>query len=261
MFTKFKVVFVGTWAWLAFAGQAFASVPSEELLKEANQLYQEYKDGEALVKFELVLNQEPKSYEALYKISLLDIRIGSRFADETQKLQYFTLARDYARKALDVNPYGADAHYVMAAALNNLTLVSGLKQRISYIKEVKMHLDKALAIDPYHAASWQLMGRWHYKAANLNFVECTASKLFIGNVPVGASNYNAIEALKKSILYNPQNISSYYDLAIIYRDMRSKEMSIQILEQALTLQLITSEDLELSRRCKTLLHSLGKVSV
>jgi regulator of microtubule dynamics protein 3 len=261
MLKTIRVIILGVSAWLAVAGQALASLPSDELLKEANRLYKEYKDGDALQKFELVLAQDPQNYEALYKLSLLDLRIGYRFQDETQKIQFFTLAKEYAQKALDVNSQGADAHYAMAAALNNLSVVTGIKERLIAMREVKEHLDKALAINPAHADAWQLLGRWHYKVANLNFFECTASKLLSGGVPVGASNYNAVEALQKSIQYNPENISSYYDLATIYRNMKNSVKSIEVLEKAIKLQLVTSDDLELSRRCKAMLHELGKAAV
>lgn len=255
-----KKIFLGAFTWLIFFSQAFASLPSDELLKEANQLYQEYKDGEALKKFQLVLMQEPNSYEALYKVCLLDIRIGSRFTDETQKMQFFTAAKEHAQKALEINPQGADAHFAMAASLSNLSRVTGVKDQISNLKVIKKHLDKALFLNPEHAAAWQLLGRWHYKVANLNFLECAASKVLIGGVPVGASNYNAIEALNQAIVFNPHNISSYYDLAIIYRDMKNKEKSILVLEKAIKLHLVTADDLELSRRCKALLNSFGVTS-
>ena len=261
MLRNIKVIILGLGAWLAVAGHALASLPSDELLKEANRLYLEYKDGEALQKFELVLTQDPNNYEALYKLSLLDLRIGSRFSDETQKLQFYTSAIDNAQKALVVNVNGADAHYALAAALNNLSVISGVKERMIKLAKVKEHLDKALLINPTHADAWQLMGRWHYKVANLNFVECTASKLISGGLPVGASNYKAIQALNQSILYNPANISSYYDLATIYRNIKNPAKCIEVLQKAIQLQLVTSDDLELSRRCKALLHELGKTTV
>jgi regulator of microtubule dynamics protein 3 len=258
MIKSFKVLFFGISAWILITGQALASLPSDELLKEANQLYRQYKDGEALQKYQQVLVYEPNNYEALYKLSLLDLRIGSRFADESQKLQFFTSAKEYAQKALAVNNKGADAHYAMAAALNNLSMVSGVKERMVNMKMVKEHLDKTLAINPVYAEAWHLLGRWHYKAANLNFIECTASKFVNGGLPVGASNYNAILSLNRAILYNPTNISSYYDLAIIYRDMKNPGKCVEVLQKAVLLELITSEDLELSRRCKALLLQIGK---
>ncbi len=64
-----NIIFVLS-AWLAFASYATgASVPADELIKEANQLYKQYKDREALEKFQMVLLQQPAHYEALYKAS------------------------------------------------------------------------------------------------------------------------------------------------------------------------------------------------
>jgi len=249
---------LGVLVWLAVAGRTqAAAIDDDDLLKEANSLLGQYKDSEALEKFKLVLLDNPDHYEALYKASLLNSRIGGRYIDETEKLQYFTSAKVYAESALQVQPNGADSHYAMALAINNLSMVSGAKDRLKSLSIIKDHLDKALRANPEHAAAWQLLGRWYYKAANLNFLETTASKFLTGSAPVGASNYRAIEALQKSITINPLNISGLYDLAIIYHDTNQTRQSIQVLQEALKLNLITSEDLEISRRCKAMLLQIG----
>lgn len=261
MIQNIKILSIVVVAWLTLVGQAMAAVPADELIKEANLLYSQYKDREALATFRLVLEVEPSHYEALYKASLINSRIGARYADETEKIAHFTSAKNYAEMALTADPRGADAHYVMALAINNLSITLGSRDRITNLKIVKEHLDKALIANPKHAAAWQLLGRWHYRAANFNFLETTASRLLTGQVPVGASNYRAIESLKKSIEYDPQNISGYYDLAVIYRSMKNKAESAAMLQQALTLNLFTSEDLEISRRCKALLQELSSTSI
>jgi hypothetical protein len=251
-----KVIFI-VGAWLAFASYAAcASVPADELIKEANQLYKQFKDREALAKFQLVLLQQPTNYEALYKTSLLNTRIGLRYADETEKLEYLSAAKGYAEMALAANEEDAESHYAFALAVHNLSIVSGPKERILHIRLVKRHLEQALRINPTHAGAWQLLGRWNYKVANFNFLEKGAAELLINGVPRGATNEMALEALRKSITYDPMNISGYYDLAVIYRDMKLKAQGVAILQEALALKLVTSEDLEISRRCKALLLSL-----
>jgi len=232
-------------------------VPADELIKEANQLYKQYKDREALEKFQMVLLQQPAHYEALYKTSLLNTRIGLRFADETEKLEYLTAAKGYAEMALAANEEGADSHYAYAMAVHNLSIVTGPKERILHIRLVKRHLEKALRLNPLHAGAWQLLGRWHYKVANFNVLEKAAAEVLINGVPRGASNEKAIEAIHKSITYDPQNISGYYDLAVIYRDMKLNDQSAAVLQDAMALKLVTSEDLEISRRCKAMLLSMG----
>ena len=251
-----KIIFA-VFAWLAFAGYATcASVPGEDLIKEANQLYRQFKDREALEKFRMVLHQQPSNYEALYKTSLLNTRIGLRYADETEKLEYLGAAKGYAELALAAREDGADAHYAYALAVHNLSIVSGAKERLLHIRLVQRHLETALRLNPEHAGAWQLLGRWHYKVANFNFLEKGAAELLINGIPRGSTNERALEAIHKSISCDPRNISGYYDLAIIYRDMKRKEESVAVLQDALQLRLVTSEDLEISRRCKALLHAM-----
>jgi regulator of microtubule dynamics protein 3 len=251
-----KVIFlVGAWLTLV-SYAACASVPADELIKEANQLFKQYKDREALEKFQLVLLQQPRNCEALYKISLLHTRIGLRYTDETEKIEYLTAAKGYGEMALETDEEGADSHYAYALAVHNLSIVSGPKERILHIRQVKRHLERALQLNPYHAGAWQLLGRWYYKVANFNFLETAAAELLINGVPRGASNEKALEAIRKSITYDPQNISGYYDLAVIYLDMKLKDQSAAVLQHALVLKLVTSEDLEISRRCKALLLAM-----
>lgn len=259
-----KCIFV-VGAWLILISRAFCasvpaeerlvSVPAEELIKEANLLFQQYKDREALEKYQMVLLQQPTNCEALYKTSLLNTRMGLRYADETEKLIYLTEAKSYAEMALAANEDLADSHYAFALAVHHLSIVSGPRERILNIRLVKGHLEEALRKNPFHAGAWQLLGRWYYKVANFNFLETTAAELLINGVPRGATNEKALEAIHKSITYDPQNISGYYDLAVIYLEMKQKEQAVAVLQDALSLKLFTSEDLEISRRCKALLLS------
>lgn len=237
--------------------RAFSSNVSDELVREANQLLGEYKDAEALQKFEEVLVVDPQHYEALYKISLLHSRIGLRYSDESQKSEHFTLAKDFAEKSLKVNKSGAESNYVMALAINNLSFVSGTKARISNLKDVKSYLDRSLAANPQYADVWQLLGRWHYKVANFNVIECTISKVLNGCTKAEASNSLAVSCLQKAIALDAKNLNYYYDLAVVYREIKEIDQSIAVLQNAVQLQPVTSEELELSRRCKVMLNELS----
>lgn len=237
--------------------RAFSFNASDELVREANQLLIEYKDAEALQKFEEVLIADPKHYEALHKVSLLHSRIGLRYSDESQKSEHFLLAQDFAEKALKVNSIGAESNYVMALSITNVSFVSGAKARIASLKEVRNHLDIALATNPNYADAWQLLGRWYFKVANFNFFESAISKLLNGCSKQQASNSLAVACLKRAIELAPDNISFYYDLAVVYQEMNALDQSIAVLQNATNVQPFTTEDLELSRRCKAMLNAIS----
>lgn len=240
----------------AFAGVADdgASGNHDKLLERAQQLLGSYKDSEALVVYEKVLEESADNYIALCKASYLHCRIGERYTDETKKQEHIAKARAYANRAYALNPGDAESNYVMALSLGSQALIAGPKERLTNINEVKSFVDAALAADAKHAGAWHILGRWYFKMANLNFAEKAASKFLFGGVCGSASNKDAADAMEQAISYNPRNIRYYYDLALIYDEMKDKEACIATLTRALTLTLDTKEELELSRRCKIMLQ-------
>ncbi|MCC9166959.1 tetratricopeptide repeat protein [Pontibacter harenae] len=229
----------------------------EQLLLRAEQLANNYKDSEALELYGKVLLEDATNYEALCSVSKLHSRIGNRYInDETSKLEHFNKAKAYATKAYELKPEDAEANFVMALALGNMALISGPKQRLSYTNQIKSFLDAALANNPHHSGAWHVLGRWYFKMANLNFAETAATKLFFGGVCEQATNEDAVKAMEQAIAYDSMNIRFYYDLACIYDEMKDRETCMYVLQQALTLNLETKEELELSRRCKLMLQAL-----
>lgn len=246
-----SILFAGSPA--AMAGAFFSG--NEQLLQQAKQLLNNYKDSEALLLYEQVLSAAPDNYEALCKASLLHCRIGDRYSsDETSKLQHYAKAKAYAQRAYEINPVDAESNYVMALSYSCEAMVSGPKSRLVGINEVKTFLDAALASNSEHAGVWHLMGRWHFKMANLNFVEKLASKMLFGGLCDETTNEVAADALEKAVAYEPNNIRYYYDLACIYDEMKNKEARNYTLQKAVALTFETKDELELSRRCKIMLQ-------
>ncbi|WP_162053038.1 tetratricopeptide repeat protein [Pontibacter pamirensis] len=237
----------------AMAGAPFSG--NEQLLQQAKQLLNSYKDSEALLLYEQVLAAAPDNYEALCKASLLHCRIGERYSsDETSKMQHFSKAKKYAQKAYELDPVDAESNFVMALSIGAEAMASGAKERLVGINEVKTFLDAALASNRQHAEAWHIMGRWYFKMANLNLVEKVASKMLFGGVCDEATNTHAAEALENAIANDPNNIRYYYDLACIYNEMKDTAARNKTLEKAVSLTYETKEELELSRRCKIMLQ-------
>jgi regulator of microtubule dynamics protein 3 len=160
--------------------------------------------------------------------------------------------------AYGLNPEDAESNYIMAISVGNMAMVSGPRRRLEGINQAKIFIDQALQSDASHAGAWHLLGRWHFKMANLNLAEIAAARILFGGVGNEASNYKAIEALQQAIKYDAENIRYYFDLATIYKELNEKQACVSILEKALALDVATSEDLETARRCKMMLHKQVK---
>ena len=239
------------------AGEAAAG--SEQLLQQAKQLLNSYKDSEALTLYEQVLEMAPDNFEALCKASLLHCRIGDRYTDETSKIDHFIKAKQYAQKAYALNPDEAESNYVMALSTGAEAMVSGPRQRLIQINEIKDFVDAALARNNRHAGAWHILGRWYYKMANLNLAEKVASKMLFDGVCEEATNEKAAMALENAVAYDPGNIQYYFDLANVYAEMKNSTACIATLEKAMSLTYQTKEELELSRRCKLMLQHQQRI--
>jgi tetratricopeptide (TPR) repeat protein len=229
-----------------------------KLLAEARALQKQYKESEALAKYEQVLKQAPATYEALWQASVLSVRIGARYTDETRKSAYFAAARLYSTRALVVNPEGAEGNYAEALALANQATLLGARGRLIAYKEMREYVFKATEKAPTWADAWQLLGRWHYRVDHYNPLERAFSRLVLGGMPPGASTRRAIVALAKAHELDPKRIQFCYDLARVRLNQGQRSQAIAVLQEAAQLTPVTSEELEMSRRCRSLLVQLNR---
>lgn len=229
-----------------------------KLLSEARALETQYKESEALAKYEQALALAPATYEALWKAAVLSIRIGGRYSDETRKTAYFSAARLYSSRALVVRPEGGEGNYAEALALANQATLLTARSRLLAYREMKPYVFKAVEQRPNFADAWQLLGRWHYRVDHYNILERVFSRLFLGGTPSGASTTAAIEALTKAHELEPQRIQFAYDLARVQLNQGHRSQAIAALQEAVTVTPYTAEDLELSRRCRKLLVQLNR---
>jgi hypothetical protein len=229
-----------------------------QLLTEARTLQAQYKESEALAKYEQVLAKAPATYEALWQAAVLSVRTGARYTDETRKLAYFSAARLYSSRALVVRPNGAEGNYAEALALaNQATLVTARARLLAY-REMQPYVFKAVEQRPDFADAWQLLGRWHFRVDHYNLIERVYSRLFLGGTPDGASSNAAVNALLKAHELEPQRIQYPYDLARILISQKLRTRAVAALQDAVEITPVTAEELEISRRCRKLLVQLNR---
>lgn len=240
----------------AARGLPVDTVLVQRLLREAAIMQAEHHDSEALGKYETALGHDSRCYEALWQAALLSVRIGGRYTDETRKNAYFVAARQYADQALAVQPAGGEANYVVALSLVTHATLLTSRSRLQAYKQMRPYVFMAVARRPDWAETWALLGRWHYRVDHYNVLERIFSKFFLGGMPNGAGSRKAIDALKRAHELDSTRIQFCYDLARVYRNQGQQRNARLILAQAVQLVPTTSDELEVSRRCRALLLQL-----
>ncbi|GAA4364405.1 hypothetical protein GCM10023185_33920 [Hymenobacter saemangeumensis] len=227
-----------------------------QAVTEATKLEAAFKDSEALSQFQEVLKLSPGHYYSLWQAAVLSVRIGARYSDETRKSAYFDAARDYADRALLLQPEGGESNYAVALALFNQATLRNARGRLKAYRDLRSHVYLATERRPDLPDAWQLLGRWQYRVAHYNLLERVFSKLALGGVPQGGNSRAAMESLEKARRLDPGRLQFCYDLARMYSYQGRRQMAIAVLREAARIPPITSDDLVVSRLCQQMLPPL-----
>lgn len=232
------------------------SQQADVLLKEAINLERSLKEQAALDKYKQVLAADPKNMKALVRSSELSSAIGARQADKNAKASFYTLARDYADKAISIDSNNADAYYARAVVAGKLTEVeTENKKLVANVKDIKTYADKALSINPNHARANYVLGKWNYEVVTLSWAKKAAVKLLFGGMQP-ATIENAYKYMEKCKTIEPYFVLNYLDLAKAYKYDHKPAQAVGVLNQLVKLPTRTEDDAALKSEGKKLLSEM-----
>lgn len=104
--------------------------------------------------------QESSDPVVLVTMSKLYLDVGQEdYTDATQRRAAFDEGARIAKCALDIQEANADAHYLYAANLGSAVQLKGLTASALTVRELKMHVTRALELQNDHAPALHMMGR------------------------------------------------------------------------------------------------------
>jgi tetratricopeptide (TPR) repeat protein len=226
------------------------------LLKEADNFERSLKETEAVDKYKQVLAIEPTQLYALTRSAELTSAIGARQADKNLKKTYYETAKDFADRALAVNPNSAEANYVRALVAGKLTETETENKKIvAHVKDMKDYADKALSIDPNHARANYVVGKWHFQMVNLSWAKKAAVKVLFGGLPE-AKIEEAIKYMEKSRQLDKYFVLDYLDLAKAYKYDNKPAKAIEVLNLLVKLPNRTADDPALKEEGRKILSEM-----
>lgn len=217
--------------------QAQNPAVNDSLLNSATQLFDQYKEREALQTYQKILQRDSLHFEALWHTSLLYARIGFRISDSEQQKDYYHKAMKFAERTLNTYPDSGMSHFVYAVANGRISDISDTNKRIRLSHVIKKHTQKATEMMPDYAPAWLLFGVWHSEVANVSRAQELAASVVSEGIPEGASNEKAVEYIKKAIELNPDNKIRYkLDLARHYKRTGENDKANKELQETLELE-------------------------
>ena len=240
---------------LSFSVRVFAQ-DNGLLMKEAQNLELKLDEAGALEKYKQVAANDGFNIKVLVKCTELDCSIGSRQKDEATKTKYFQEAKNYAIQAYDRFPGNADACYAMALVAGKMTVIDvDNKQIIEDVKQIKIFVDKALAIDRNHARSNYILGKWHFELIRLGWLKRAAIKTFYGGIPDTQID-SAAYYMERCRSIEPYFALNYLDLAKVYAYDHQPGKAIEVLNKLVKLPNRTYDDAAIKEEGKQMLATM-----
>ncbi len=220
---------------------------ASQLLEKADALYASFKTKEALTELLEVLQIDPQNHEALSKIARVYIDFGDMIPEtgsdwQEKKLKQYSIAEEYARKAVKADPNGTWGHFYVAASLGKIAVQSPIPKQIDLAKEIRTEVEKAIALDPQNGYAYHVYGVWHRKMAEIGQMSRLLSFAVLWrSVPKGSLE-KSVEYLQKAISFNPTVISHHVELARSYVAMAKWQPARSSLKAAQDLPVQFSDD-------------------
>ena len=207
----------------AIATNAAVAQSASAHVAEGDSLHTAMNPAAALKHYEAALAVDPKDYDALIKASRDAVDVGE-FADtKDARTAMYRSGELYARRAVEVNPQGADGHFYLARALGRTAQSLGPRDRVKYATDVRAHAMDALKIDPKHPGALHVMGMWNAEVMRLSGPTRWFAKNLLGGQVFGSANWeNAVRYMEQAVAVEPDRISHRIDLAKIYLDTNNK---------------------------------------
>lgn len=232
-----------------------------QLLQKADALYAAFKPKEALNELLKVLQLDPQNHEALSKIARVYVDFGDMIPEngsdwQERRLKQYSIAEEYARKAVKADPNGTWGHFYVAASLGKIAMLSSIPRQIDLAKEIRVEVEKAIALDPQNGYAYHVYGVWHRRMAEIGQMSRLLSLAVLWRSVPNGSLEKSVEYLQKAISLNPTVISHHLELAKSYMAMGRWQLARNSLKSALELPIQFSDDALNKREAQRLLQEI-----
>jgi len=195
--------------------------PVEEQMERGDRAAAAMNPAEALTHYDSVLTLDSLNFEALWKFSMNAVDVGEFEADKKKREALYRRAEETAKRAVAINSRDADAQFHLARALGMAALAVGVKERIVYARDVRLHALEALKLNPRHPGALHVLGVWNAEVMRLSGIERTLAKAFMGAHFFSDANWeDAIRYMEEAVAVDPDRLTHHLDLARIYRDRK-----------------------------------------
>jgi hypothetical protein len=115
------------------------------------------------------------------------------------KLKEYSIAEDYVRKAVQVDPNSTWGYCWIAASIGNIAMVSPVSKQVDLVGDIRDAVEKSIALDPKNGLAYHVYGVWHRKPSEIGKARRALAGVLYGRTVPSGSLGKSIEYLKKAV--------------------------------------------------------------
>ena len=240
---------------MAFVTSLIAEDRASALIRQGDDLDAAMKTSEALAKYLEAEKITPMDANLLHRIAK---QYGESMNDAktpTERRDFGTKALELSQRAVDADASNPLAHVALAISYGRLAPFLENKRKIAYSKLVKIHAEKALALDDKCELAYHALGAWNYELASFGVIMRALVKLTYGGLP--EASYAAAEKyFLKGCELNPRRLANFVELGRTYQKLNKPVEAKVYLDKGIALPSIYRDDEATKERARIALKEL-----
>jgi tetratricopeptide (TPR) repeat protein len=201
----------------------------EDYLARADSYSQQtWEQGKAIAVLNEALEQYPDNENILWRLSRAyadsaEVLQKIEKADDATVEQHYHIAKDYADRAIEINPQSSMAYTQRAIATGRIALFKGIWSAIDFVKQTRDAVEKALELDETNNIAQFIFARTHAEVS-------TRPRLIRGPLGLGWANLDiALEHFAIAIELRPDFIMYRLDAARAFVRKNNYERARELL--------------------------------
>lgn len=226
-----------------------------DIVKQGDSFDQRFEATEALKCYQQAEKTEADNVSLLLRIARQYRHLMQDESDLDEKIKLGEIAKNYATRAAALAPKESEAHLSIAISHAKMVPLLGTKERMESSRQIKIEVDKALALDSKSDLAWHILGCWHQKLADIGVLKRTLAMVVYDGLPA-AKNEDAVKCFEKAIALNPHRLINYIELGRTYAQMGDTTKAREYIDKGLTMPDVGKDDPEAKERGRKTLMAL-----
>ena len=219
----------------------------DSLVQQAAVFDQNLQAAEALACYLPAEKADPNNVTVLLGIARQYRHLMADASDPEEKIRLGKLGHGYALRAVSLAPNEAETHLSVAISHAKVSPLLDNKENMEASSQLKIFVDRSIALDPTKDLAWHVLGCWHQRLADLGVVKRTLARIVYGKLP-DASNEEAVQCFKKAIELDPNRLIHHIELGRTYAQMGMVPEAKEYLKKGLSMPNTGKDDPEMKKR-------------